>query len=346
MSSRRQLTKIAAIGTLCVALFALSAAAGVLIAHDSLTAKFVLLGPLGARASSNLTGAPRVEQTTWSVVPSQLRDANDWLVFSCPQVHFCIGAGSAFNGSGYTVVSRDRRATWKSSAPNGYGMVPRFDDVGCQRVNLCLGLLDVFGPITLARSSDQGRDWTNVAAPANFHALGLHATQLSCSRSFCLVFGALQSGKIPPNSYVAAVTRDGGNSWTPSSIPANVTNIEALSCAGSGRCFVVYNTVSHEYVDFAYSDDFGQHWTRVHSPYGSPAPGHLSCPNSLVCYYLGNSLNETVDGGLSWTQNIIPQLTTDYNGRINAQSLSCATASTCVVLGHYRFQQVAFVDHL
>jgi hypothetical protein len=191
-------------------------------------------------------------------------------------------------------------------------------------------------------SHDSGHSWQPTTLPANVAA----TTLVTCvSATWCAAGGGLAdpatgdpaAGKVMRDPELL-VTSDGGGSWTMHSVPippdvqqlpaygnlpAETTywpaTIDAISCSAPKICDVVAHVLN------------------------SAASSGLT-PDQLI-------FASTVDGGVSWTRTVLPELPDEAGdevepaGGVAIASLSCPTTSRCVVfarLGGFNPSQTAY----
>jgi hypothetical protein len=148
-----------------------------------------------------------------------------------------------------------------------------------------------------------------------------------------MVIGSQETGYIPPNLNAADITTDFGRSWHQISLPHAATSAQALSCAPSGKCYLVFGTSARQFNNVATTSDEGRQWRSVHKPPGFTSLSGFSCPSTNSCVYLANQVFEvTTDGGKSWRSKPGP-FSAHHDDTVSAFSLSCTSTSQCLVGG-------------
>ncbi len=191
------------------------------------------------------------------------------------------------------------------------------------------------GEATIILTTDGGENWESISPFGSIDNFGIEGVNCSSSTT-CLVTG-WQAGQTT-SSGVAAKTTDGGITWTQETVPSDVSVIWELACTSATVCEApAETTTGWEVLGTA---DGGVTWTEQTVPSGA-SPLFISCPAALTCFASGfertafdsseGILLTTVDGGTTWTTVPLPTVSAD------AQGVSCASATTCVVAGASQF---------
>ena len=133
----------------------------------------------------------------------------------------------------------------------------------------------------------------------------------SCaSATDCVAVGdALTSG-------IAEETTDGGQVWSPGTLPSNVTILQGASCYTTSDCVAVGTeqvTLGHFFGAIVTSTDGGANWTSRTAPANNFALKGVSCTSDGTCVAVGTTgtggtggISTSSDGGLTWTAQTIP----------------------------------------
>jgi len=215
---------------------------------------------------------------------------------SCASATACVATIS--NGS--VAVTTDAGAHW-SSRTTTTGLT--LQAISCPDINTCYAA--AYGVIV--KTTDGGNTWTSTGA-VNYPFL---FSGISCPTA---------TGCFAVGTQGIYATTDGGTTWVQrvnTSGPGN--RVTSISCPGPTTCFaggpfgIIVSTTD------------GTTW-NTHTVNGSP--DGISCPATTTCTVVGlnGGIQKTSDGGGTWTaQNSGPT-----SALFDA---SCATASTCVVVG-------------
>jgi photosystem II stability/assembly factor-like uncharacterized protein len=180
--------------------------------------------------------------------------------------------------------------------------------------------------LRVLRSSDLGKSWTDVTAPASVQP-GSGILLISCGDALhCL---AAYSSPIPDErGFVLAMTADGGTSWTVTSAPASWPDTAiALDCSSGSDCWVSASDAAYRTVTAGGSPS-------VTSTTLAPNTGSDSRSGAAVAYlgYKNPVIEQTTDGGETWTALGMPP--TANGGPIAVVGpLSCVSGAGCVGIG-------------
>jgi hypothetical protein len=276
---------------------------------------------------------------TWESSPLQAAD----LVYglACPDASHCVVTGSRFSPatgfSGQAVFVRstaDGGASWETgSLPPGFTL-PSFSDVSCADTEHCLAVgaipLGDTNPPQCAklkphlqaaqaaarRAAARGAKLpAATATPVPMSpaveaiskaetALALHAAESAARQG---TVGCEWPGSGGQVSDIAATT-DGGLTWTPEALPANVPDpqLSGVSCASATECWAAGSESVVQNVDGGTNDSSsvllgttngGATWSKVvfTVPTGAPdaygqsylSTGEVDCPAQGICIALG-----------------------------------------------------------
>jgi photosystem II stability/assembly factor-like uncharacterized protein len=266
-------------------------AAGILLAGDGVHSVLVVTSDGGA---------------TWQTKPFGPEPVFDSL--TCPSATTCVATVGSLNYGPNTVPqedvywSTDGGSSWREALSVPSGLVL---SLSCPTVTTCIGLTYVepthTPTIESFRTSDTGYTWQSVAVGVQ----GVAFDAPSCAdTSHCVAI--VQTTPTPdpsvPGTLVALSSVDGGQSWKPHDLPANIST-DALgaspSCPTDTQCWVSI---------------------LLHQDQGSPQP----------------VIAATTDGGQSWQQDPINDSCSPSGCIINIQTLQCPVSTTCLALGGLR----------
>jgi hypothetical protein len=230
----------------------------------------------------------------WSIVPSPSVDGAAYSVLygvTCTSPSDCMAVGSAdahalaesWNGAGWSIVP---------TSDTSNSAYTELNDVACMVASRCLAVgyeTDTYygADLTIAEEWD-GTTWSIVpsAQPGKNRARASVLHGISCSAAGgCLAVGFHQHRS---GTYATLAERWTGSSWVrqASANPAGTpySELSAISCVGSGRCFAVGNY-------FDRSGDFvplGETWTgstwRIDAGPGSASgPWRISYLQGVAC---------------------------------------------------------------
>jgi hypothetical protein len=277
-------------------------------------------------SGQHLNGAALYGQSGWEISPLPADSSND-LHVACFTASSCLASDD--NGSGAIVLKTvNGGVTWNSLSDFTDGI----SSLSCYSMRLCMATHFPGNP-HLEVTSDAGALWSEIGEPP-FGLSTLTPESVACSFRFCIVVGSEESGHIPSNVAAAALTTDLGNTWQPIALPPKMSNVQAMSCAPTGKCFLVYDTSTHQFSDIAFTKNQGKTWVPVKKAPGFTSSGSFSCPSSQSCIYLGTKVLEvTTNGGNNWKAVYGPfshvgSTTGDYSF-----SLSCQAVAQCMIGG-------------
>jgi photosystem II stability/assembly factor-like uncharacterized protein len=129
----------------------------------------------------------------------------------------------------------------------------------------------------------------------------------------------------------AAVTSDGGSTWTVHPIPVQVPP-GSVACLNATTCLAASSSTGpNSAAVVAKTTDGGTTWSSIAGPaIGSPT--NVACaPNTSTCVLLGSKsiAAATADGGSSWTTTRLQLAQLGKLARL--QQASCSTTSHCIV---------------
>jgi photosystem II stability/assembly factor-like uncharacterized protein len=241
---------------------------------------------------------------------------------TCFDAMHCIAVGGST-----ALVTTNGGSTWNTEFA-GWNLTA----VGC--VNGTSRTASGYTPIgTTVVTSDGGLTWQQ--STGNQPPL----INLTCTSATCV-------GIVAQEPY-AAVSGNAGATWQRVGFmddgfkePLSVACLASTtSCIMVGQDTKGISDPTLPAAAFITSDD-GQSWADVSSalPSGSWSMMRVSCPTSNTCYAVGNQVGATsVDGGAVWASVTGPSGPLPPDGKetiAGSQTLSCASTSTCVVVGY------------
>jgi hypothetical protein len=171
--------------------------------------------------------------------------------------------------------------------------------------------------------------WVTSAFPLTYTTPVLAEPDVTCAKRFCvIVYGT-----------AAALSDDGGATWTTSTLPDEdqAIDIRSVSCVTKDECVAVGGSVIETLAEGT--------WTAQNVPMASGASGSLqgvSCTTSTSCVAVGfgeptpttgvASLVETESGG-TWSPTFLPPTTGASYGSLSA--VSCPQTGVCTAVGSW-----------
>lgn len=311
-------------------------------------------------ASAPLSGTP--DPIAASPTPSA---GGFFVAVDCPSTSVCVAVGDG-NGSGLVELSSDGGKSF-TDVPVPAG-TPELRAVTCSDTSHCVAV----GGSTALVSTDGGLSWSLVYAGLNLSAVSCLSEDIcvagagnygadpvvsseggstwqvstnsnplidiSCTSTTCFGLG-------PESPYVYS-TQDEGTTWQ-ATVLSNYLNEDdaspsSVACLpATTSCIAVTQRLlgSGPAPAFMTNDD-GSTWTDISPafPPGSSTMIAISCPTATTCYTLGGPVSlTTTDAGTSWTSVAGPDGPLSPSGKgiiAGSQTLSCSSASTCVVVGY------------
>lgn len=265
--------------------------------------------PSSTRQAVQTVGHPNV----W--VLGTLPRSTDYLrQVACATETQCVAVGiTDDNRAGVIVYSSDGGKHWASATvPTAVADV---QDVSCGDQVTCVATGRTATESLFLTTRDGGVHWDAAPAPPN-----TTPTILSCIGSSCLALAIVHEGDGLLSS------KDGGYSWTPLPVPSGGDSGRGVACFSFGQCW--FSTSKAERASLFVTDDFGKTWTnRTPSDSSSADLNQVFCYDEAHCWAAGEGILSTSDGGDHWTRQRLPA------GVDPVESVSCATASACWLLG-------------
>jgi photosystem II stability/assembly factor-like uncharacterized protein len=331
---------------------------------------------MSGQYASPMAGSPLLSESlyvstdagaTWvgSLMPQGFAPTSS---IACGGASSC-AAGGTDNGQSVLATTTDGGKTWTfAPLPQGVG---HLDTLSCPSNTYCAGLAadSEFLQIgttdaTFLSTSDSGKTFTDKPILA-----GDSMQSLTCSTSLdCTAVGWNDLlGANDWTSGVAARTTDGGETWTPGSLPAGlgVNSSSQLSCADASHCSMT-GTIAISVQNPPQCAGIPQPSSGGTSAKTPPSPqspavhaiaqaeslaeakevlkdagsGGFSC-NPMSQPVLIGAIASTRDGGLSWTPNPLPAAVPEpfFWG------LSCPTDNQCWATGSDAVPQQVGTSH-
>ena len=269
---------------------------------------------------------------TWSTISVPLPQVSGASIgpVACVDALRCVASAGTSSSGTLFLSTDDGGATWSTAAnlpvltSNGPWTLRCDPDGACIAVVVSGSVAPGSGGVALSvlRSSDLGKSWTDVPAPASVEP-GSGMLLVSCGDALhCLA--AYSSPVAGEQGFVLATTADGGTTWTTASEPASWPDTAiALDCSSGSDCWVsasdaIYRTVT-------------ANGPSVTTTTLAPNTGSGSRSGAVtVIGYKNPVIEQTTDGGETWTA-----LGVTANGAPMAVvgPLSCVSGAGCVGLG-------------
>ncbi len=227
---------------------------------------------------------------------------------ACATATTCTIVGAA----GQSEVTTNGGKTWTWVTPV---TAQTLASVACPTTSLCLA---VGSAGTLLTSTNGGAKWV-LKTPISSEPLSV----VKCTgAATCVAVGA---------AGVVYTTSNGGTSWV-AGTSGTVLNFDSLSCPTSTTCLALANS-AFSGGTFA-SSNGGATWSVVSfSEPAGPSVGqdHLACTTATSCIAAGGqgATYLTTNGGATWVET-----NSLYFG-----SVSCTSATNCLVVNHYEAAQ-------
>ena len=192
--------------------------------------------------------------------------------------------------------------------------------VSCPTVNDCLAVASN----GLERITD-GTNWVQEARPPGL--AGGAFGGVCGSVSSCIVWGRNADG----GPQVLA-SEDGGQTWSPLTLPSWVGTLGSLACPTAEDCYgTVANRTDNDPLQILVTTDGGGSWTSDSVPAGTVLTGVIDCPSVATCQALAtvdsttSAVVSTTDG-TTWSTRVLTGVT-------GLTALSCLSATSCTAVG-------------
>jgi hypothetical protein len=308
----------------------------------------LLVGAVGIWAGTSLLQGPAPPLHQWQLAgylgPTDWELANTSpgtgspITIACPDDSVCYAISDASTGTPTALVSNDAGATWAARPlPPGSNVT---SGISCPTDDVCaIGGAESSVP-GVWMTENAGTTWTFAPSPVGDGSIN----DLDCvTAAQCTATADVQGPAVNQiSSAVALLTTDGGASWSTVALPSGFfpTGPSSLSCSAGGQCVLGGETPgagsSGPVGVVVYSTDEGETWNTSSVPTDLGVVTGVSCPSAVTCGAIvggaatpsRQGLIESGDGGGTW-------LAMQSNGlpTMRFASLSCSSASTCVVGG-------------
>ena len=254
---------------------------------------------------------------------------------SCFSASTCTAVGAPLTGFAGQIATADATGWTTQDAPLG-----AVTGVTCPSASECMvsgGVAEDGQPGAVAETTNGGASWATVFylpyAVSSVFAV-------SCpSPSVCTAVGGStgpgeSSGGFGPGEGPGVVlnSTNGGEGWTPQTLPAGTGPLSAVSCASTAVCEALG---SDPYVGAPFivgTTDGGATWHSQTAPSGIQTLTQLSCPSTSDCTGIGETsggpaIFNTTNEGAAWTNQTAP------SGLSNLTSIACPSVTVCTAVG-------------
>jgi hypothetical protein len=253
-----------------------------------------------------------VTKALWGIVPSPnpFPSADVLQGVSCVSVSYCMAVGQG--SSPFGLILHWDGSTWTNSTNAG---TPSLDAVSCVSTTFCMAV-----GATTAEKWD-GTMWTPIPTVTS-------AFRVSCtSPSFCVAVGNPETIQIW-----------NGSSWTtmaPPSIPANVIELNDVSCFGTSTCIAIGYTSEGVGSQALVLSVSGGTWSLA-SDSGDTGAGAVifgvSCTSATFCVLSGSTSNGALV--LGWNGSVLSAYSPPVVPITWLWGVSCVSTSSCVAVGY------------
>ena len=210
---------------------------------------------------------------------------------SCSAAGACWVSGGSQAGNGFGAAleyASDGVNYGSQTVLNGTSSISA---VACTSANTCLyGGSDGNGNAQIVSTTDGAQTFTTATVPAQSGAV----SRLACSEASHCVASTLtlhMTGGSAGVSFGAWRTSDGGATWhasdTSSLSSEALSEVTALTCVSSTRCFMGYLTASSSssalHGHIAQSTDSGATWSDMAVPSTMAVVTSITCPTAVTC---------------------------------------------------------------
>jgi photosystem II stability/assembly factor-like uncharacterized protein len=166
--------------------------------------------------------------------------------------------------------------------------------------------------------------WSGVSVSPNTTLLGISCLTVST----CFAGGSANEVQ-PSVAGVIFETQNGGASWTPSTLPAQITSVSSISCVPSSSFCIAVGVDGSTGGVILRTTNGGTTWSSQPVPANEIGLASVSCSSVSDCvasldFNSAASLVVSTNGGSTWTPEATPT---------DGMSVSCGTTSNCVEAG-------------
>jgi photosystem II stability/assembly factor-like uncharacterized protein len=246
----------------------------------------------------------------------------------------CMAAGSP--GSTTAVItSQDSGKTWKATAAPGYkGPV---SGVSCATLARCIAVGYLGSGLTnagvAAFSTDFGKSW-HVAPRTNIHG---DLESVICPTATACTATRFSDGEVPgpAGSLGFSISKDGGATWSQSSVPLGIAELQEVACVTTEICTAVGGVTGPMDAGVVLrTDNGGATWAVQDYVAAVQSLSSVSCATTEACvavgsfnYGSGDLIVYTHDAGKTWLSVKPPPLAAML------LDVDCPSATVCEVLG-------------
>jgi len=247
--------------------------------------------------------------STWQSDSIPVSDVN-LLGISCASASDCVATGLGDSNAilapqAVVLATQDGGQTWQSATlPNG---VTGLGAVSCPTTTLCLAVGS-----TVLQSTDGGQTWAVVGVAGGFTG-GLRA--ISCADADnCIAVASNPLGETDPNAAgTGIVTTDGGDTWSPITLPAGTAAVQSVTCTADGCSAAGAGPTSSAPSFMVGTSTSGATWTSQQAPSGMSEVTAMTCADAQDCVAVGvgpnGSYTASTSTGPSGTWTSQPEAT-------------------------------------
>ena len=184
-----------------------------------------VVGRAGPKAAGGVILATTDAGATWNAdrLPPEVFQP---LAVSCATAEQCVAVGTS--NEAYAVeATTNGGAAWTWETISG---APSLVGASCPSATVCVAV----GQDAIVATIDAGRSWRSDTPPVSADYLGVSCPTVSD----CWTVGV---GAAPAGA-VAAVTNNGGATWTSDTLPADIIGLDAVTCPTTGKCWALGTT--------------------------------------------------------------------------------------------------------
>ncbi len=246
---------------------------------------------------------------------------------ACPTSTVCF-SGTGGGTADSILISDDSGNSWAEY--NFTEETLEFSALSCYTQQFCVAIANNDGLPLLVPMQDGSIEQVSVSDADQLEGI-------TCvSSTTCIAVGSqvqLPGGLNTVYQGLVLVTQDGGNTWTQSAVPSDLSVLYGISCPSTTTCFAAgaYYGPDGSVPAIVTSDDGGTTWSLQSVPDAQDRLTGISCLSDLDCVAVGGTDQlavtafRTIEGGSTWT-------TEPIDGMETVTGISC-TQSSCVASG-------------